>query len=187
MFHNNFLLMIGYLLLFLLIRVKITAMDPDDTTEKDECHGGQGHHAIVHVAVVITALRNNLKAQDGTAAQQFAHKAYDDQNHGITKSVAQSIKETGPRLVHHGESLQTSHQNTVGNNQSDIYRQLYADIISHRLEYLTDDGDQSGHDHQLDDDADTIRYRLAYQRDNHIRKRCNDSYRQSHHNGRLEL
>ena len=96
-------------------------MDPDDASHGDKRHGGKDHQAVVDVAVVVTPLRNDLISQQSAATEQFAEESHDDEDNGITRSVAYAVEERRPRLVRHGEGLQTSHQYAVGDYQADKY------------------------------------------------------------------
>ena len=46
----------------------------------------------------------------------------------VAQAIAQTVEETGQRSVVHGESFKPAHQDTVGDDQSDEYRQLLGDI-----------------------------------------------------------
>ena len=61
------------------------------------------------------------------------------------------------------ETIQASHQDTVGNNQTYIYRKLHTYIVSKSFQNLTYNSYQRGNNHQLNDDTDTVGYRLTQQ------------------------
>jgi len=52
--------------------------------------------------------------------------------------------------------LPSSHQDTVGDNQTYINRELYAYVVSKRFQDFTYDSYQSSYHNQLDDDADAL-------------------------------
>ena len=95
-------------------------MYPDDAADEDEGHGRHEHHTAVFVAGVIERLRDDLEAQQLTRAEQLAHESYDDQNDGIAQTVAQTVEERIPRVIGHGERLEATHQDTVGDDQTEI-------------------------------------------------------------------
>ena len=160
-------------------------MYPDNTSHQNQGHGRHRHHTVVHISSIIECLWEDLKAQKGSKAKQLTDSTHDNQDHRITQTVGNTVEEGWPRLVHHGKGLQTTHQDTVGDDQSNIYRQLYTHIISKGLEYLTDDGYQSSHHDQLHNDTYAVRDGLADDRNYHIRECRNDRNGQSHHNSGL--
>ena len=80
--------------------------------------------------------------------------ANDDEDVGVANAVSDAVEETFPRTVHHGKGFKPAHQDTVGDNQTDIDAELHTDIIGKGLKHEAYDSDQSGHDNQLHDDAD---------------------------------
>ena len=85
------------------------------------------------------------------------------------------------------QSLQTTHENTVGDDQSDINRKLHTHIVAVGLENLAHDGDKGRNHDQLDDDSDAYWYGLADDGDDYIGECRDDGYSKSHHNSRLQL
>ena len=65
--------------------------------------------------------------------------------------------------VAEGESLYTAHDDTVGDDQTDVYGQLLADLIGVCLEELVDENYEQRYEHQLDDDSYTVGNRIAQQ------------------------
>ena len=61
-----------------------------------------------------------MDAQQGSRTEQLAHETDDDQDNGISQAIAHTIQERFPRAVTQGEGLQTSHQDTVRDNQTHI-------------------------------------------------------------------
>ena len=162
-------------------------MYPNHTTNEDECHSWHRHHTVVHIAEVVAGIGDNLEAQQRTATEQFTDSTHNHQNHGIAKAVAHTVEERRPGLVLHGEGLEATHEDTVGNDQTYIHAQLNAHVISESLQDLRNDGNKSRHDHQLHHDTDAVRNGVADNRDNHIREGGNDRHSESHHDGRLQL
>ena len=128
-----------------------------------------------------------MEAEERTPAKELAESSHDDKYGRIAEAVAYSVEEGGPRLVHHGESLQAAHENTVGDDKTDIHAQLHADIVGESSEDLVDDGDQRGHHDELHDDADAHRDGLAYEGDDDVGECRDHCYREAHHDGGLEL
>ena len=95
-------------------------MRPDYTTYQDKRHSGHEHHTAVLVAVVIAPLRDNLETKQLTRAEELTHEGYDDEDDGITSAVAQTVQQGIPCVVSHGERFQATHQNTVGDDQTEI-------------------------------------------------------------------
>ena len=82
------------------------AVPPDDEADKDEGHGGHNHQAVVLVADVVQAeFFHDGVAPEGAAAEELAHEAQDDEDDAVAKSVAQTVEQARPRLLHHGEGL----------------------------------------------------------------------------------
>ena len=162
-------------------------MNPNNTTYEDQGHGGHGHHAIVHVAEVVAAVGDDLEAKQRTATKELAEGTDDDQNHSVAKSVTDAIEERRPRLVLHGEGLEASHEDTVSDDQSDIDRELHADVVDESFQNLANDCDKSGNDHQLHHDADAVGDGVANGRDDDVGERRNHRHGQAHHDGRLQL
>ena len=71
-------------------------MNPDYTSYQNERHGGHEHHTAVLVAVVIAPLRDHLETKQLTRAEELAHEGYDDEDDGITQTVAQTVQQRRP-------------------------------------------------------------------------------------------
>ncbi len=162
-------------------------MCPDDAADDDEGHGGHGHHTVVDVAVVVAPLGDDLEAKEGAVAEQFTEESDDDEDDGIANTVADTVEERRPGLVHHGEGLQATHKDTVGDDEADVDAELYADVVGEGLEHLGDNGHQRGHHDQLHDDADAVGDGLADEGYNQVGEGGDDGHGETHHDGRLEL
>ena len=130
-------------------------MNPDNATDEDECHCRHCHHTIINISGVVCTLGDDLEAEQRATTEEFAEGTDDDKYHGIAKSVSYTVEERRPRLVLHGECLKTAHENTVGDDQTNIHRELHTHIVGERLQYLGHDGHQGCHHDKLYHDADT--------------------------------
>ena len=162
-------------------------MYPDYTSQEYQRHSRHCHHTVVYISHIVDSIWQDLEAEQRTTTEELAHTTYQYQNHGIAKTVADTIDEAWPRTVCHGESLKTTHEDTVGDDKSDVDRKLYANIISKGFEHLANDGYQSGNNNELYDNTNTSRNGVADDRDDNIRECCNHGYRKSHHDGWLQL
>ena len=109
-------------------------MSPDYTPYENKCHGGHDHHSAVLISVLVAPLGDDTEAHKAAAAQQFAHERYNDENPHVAEAVAQTVQKRVKRTIAHGVGLESSHKNTVGDNQSDIDRQRHADVVGEGLE-----------------------------------------------------
>ena len=96
-------------------------MNPNDTAQEDERHGWHGHHTVVHITEIIHCIGQYLEAKQRASAEELTCATYYYQYHGIAKTVAHTVDDAVPWLVHHGKSLKTSHEDTVGDYQSNIH------------------------------------------------------------------
>ena len=160
-------------------------MRPHHATADDQRHSRHRHHTIVEKRIVFQS--GDGHSEKRARAQEFAHEAYNDQNPGITQSIADAIEERLPRSVHHGERFETSHENTVRNNQSHVDRKLNTHIICVGFEDLTHHCDERRHDDKLNNDANTRRNGVSDQRNDHIGKSRDHRDRKSHHDSRFQL
>ena len=80
--------------------------------------------------------------------------SHNHQDDGVAQAVADAVEERRPGAVVHREGLKATHEDTVGDNQSDEYRQLLAHVIVIGDEDLLHNDNQRGDHHQLHDDAD---------------------------------
>src|SRR5574344_1106900 len=97
-------------------------MCPDDTSGEDERHSRHHHHTIVDIAVLVAPVRNNLETEDASGAEELSHESNHSEYPCIAKTIAKTIHKRVPRAVRHSIRPQSSHQDTVGNNQADIHR-----------------------------------------------------------------
>ena len=178
---------ITYISSLIVLLVEIGTVYPDDTSHEDEGRSRHGHHTIVHVASLIDALGDELEAQQRSAAEELAHATDDDEDERVAQSVADAVEERGPRLVGHGKGLQTTHEDTVGDDQTDIDGELHAHVVGEGLEHLVDHRHQRGNDHQLHDDTDAVGDGVADDGDDRIGKCRDDCYGKAHDDSRLQL
>ena len=130
------------------------AVPPDDEADEDEGHGRHNHQAVVLVTYVVEAelLRHGV-APEGAAAEEFADEAEDDED----DAVAESVEEGGPRLLHHGEGLEATHDDAVGDDEAHEDGELLADVVDVGFQHLVDQHDERGDDDELHNDADARR------------------------------
>ena len=137
--------------------------------------------------MVVAPLRDNLVAEEATAAEQLTEEGHDDEYLGIAEAIADTVEERCPRTVGHGKRFEATHEDTVGDDKTYIHRELYADIVGKCLEELTHDGYQRSYHNQLHDDADTVGDGVAQERNDHIGHGHDNRNRKAHHDGGLEL
>ena len=119
-------------------------MNPDDAPHDDEGHGREEHQAHVRIGAAVCdvpTLGNNAEPQQRTRSQQLAEEGDRHQNHTVAQTVADTVEERRPGLVAQRESLDAAHDDTVGDNQADVDRQLFGFFVDIRFEYLIDEGD----------------------------------------------
>ena len=162
-------------------------MHPDYTSDDDERHSWHSHHTVIDIAEIVAAVRDNLIAEESATTKELADGSHDDEYHAIAQTVGKAIDKGWYGLILHSERLKTTHQNTVGDDKADIYRELDADIIDKRLEHLRDDGYEGCNNHQLNHDTDAVRDGIAKQRDDKIAESGDDRYGNAHDEGWLEL
>ena len=136
-------------------------MNPNHTSHENQRHSRHRHHTVVYITEVVAGIGHNLKAQQTAAAQQLTNGTNNHQNHSVAQTVTYTIEERRPRLVLHGERLEATHQDTVGNDQSYIYRQLNANIVSESLQNLANDSYQRSHNYQLNHNTNAVRNGVA--------------------------
>ena len=137
--------------------IKVSSVNPYHTSQENERHGGHGHHTVVDVACVVNALRDDLEAEERATTEKFAQTAYYNEDVGIAQTVAHTVEERRPRLVLHSERLKTTHEDTVGDDKTYVYRELYAHVVDERLPHLAYDGNKSCNHYQPPDDTDAVR------------------------------
>ena len=128
-----------------------------------------------------------VRKDAGITQNLLVYTADNDENVGIADAVADTVEKTLPRTIHHGKGLKTTHQNTVGDNQSDIDAELHTDIIGKSLEHKADYRDQGGYNNQLHNDTDAHWDGLAQERDDDVAERGDNRHRKTHHNGGFEF
>ena len=94
---------------------------PDNASTDDQCHRRHQHQAVVQVAQTLQPfVVEDVEAQQCTCTEQFTEECYDDQDLSIAKTVTDTVQERFPWTVHHSERFQATHQDTVGNDQTDV-------------------------------------------------------------------
>ena len=166
----------------------VAALDPDDDADEDEGHRGHDDETVVFVADVVESdFFENGVSPEGSASEEFAHEAQDNEDDAVAESVADAVEERIPWAVGHCESFESSHDDAVGDDKSHVNGQLFADIVYESHKHLVDEDDEGGDDDELDDDTDAGRYALAHQRDDKVRECHHDGDGECHHDGRFEL
>ena len=148
------------MLLFFLKVLVAGPVNPDDASEQNQSEGRKDYEVVGNVAG-----RKYLKSENGTASEKLAEECYDDQNQSVAESVCKTVKKGGNGLVAKGESLDTSHHYTVGDNQSDIDGELLVHIIGESLQNLVHKNNHHSYNHELDDDADSVWNGVPHQGD----------------------
>ena len=137
---------------------------PDDAGAENQRHRRHQHQAVVHITYLLQRLVvKDVEPEQRTRTQQLAEESHDNQNLGISQTVAHTVEEGLPRTVLHGKRFQTSHEDTVCDNQTYVYGKLYAYIIGKSLQNLTYNSYQRRNYYQLNDDTDAVGNSLAQQ------------------------
>ncbi len=117
-------------------------------------HGGHDHQAVVLVADAVEAeLLHDGVAPEGAAAKEFADKSESDEDDAVAESVAETVEETGPWLVGHGESFKSPHDDAVGDDEAHEDGELLADVVDVGFQHLVDKHHEGGDDDELHYDA----------------------------------
>jgi len=117
-------------------------------------------------------------AEDGAAAQQLPEKRHGHQDKAVAHPVTQAVDKGFTRRVAHGKAFGPAHNNTVGDDQAHIDRELFGQIIEKGLEDLVHQ-DNQGRDHRdLDADPHGIGDLVADQADDQAGK--------GHHQGQAD-
>lgn len=165
-------------------------MHPDDAAHDDERHRREEHQTAVGIETAVgdvPALGDDPEPVEGSRTEQFAEEGHDHQNQAVAQTVADTVEERGPRFVAQREGLDAAHDDAVGDDQTDVDRQLLRHIVDERLEHLIDEDHQCGDHHELHDDADARRHAVAQKRHHEVRETRNDRNRQCHDDRGLEL
>ena len=105
---------------------------------------------------------------EGAGAEKFAEEGHHDEHQPITETVHQPVHERGQRLVRQRKSLQTTHDDAVGDDQSDKNGEHLTHIVEVRLQKQINQNDEKGDHQQLHDNADARWYCIADQRDDEV-------------------
>ena len=137
---------------------------PDDASAENQRHRRHQHQAVVHISNLLQRLVvQDVETKQRARTQQFAEESHDNQDLGVSQTIAHTVKEGLPGTVLHGKCFQTSHEDTVCDDQTHVYGKLYAHVVSKSLQNLTYNCHQRCNYHQLDDDTDTVGDGLAQQ------------------------
>lgn len=129
-------------------------VNPDDAANDDESHRGENHQAVVDVAEGVESVGDDLKSEESAASEEFAEEGDGDEYDCVADAVAYSVEERGPWFVCHGKGFEATHQDAVGDDESDEDGELLGDVVGVGFEELVDDYHKSGHYNELYDDAD---------------------------------
>ena len=165
-------------------------MHPDDAAHDDQRHRREEHQSAVRIEAAlghVPALGDDPVAQEAARTEKLAEEGHDHQNQTVAQTVADTVEERRPGLVSQRESLDAAHDDTVGDDQSDVDRQLLRDFVNECFEHLIDEDHQRGDDDELDDDADARGNAVAQQRHHQVREGRDDRHGQGHDDGGLEL
>src|SRR5690554_5048366 len=94
--------------------------DPDKDCQHEEA--SRWHH---HNSPFGPPSAEHLVAPDCSAAKKFPYKGDNQEDVAVTHSTGQSIDEGEGGFVLEGKSLNASHDDTVGNNESHVGSQLF--------------------------------------------------------------
>ena len=133
-----------------------TPVPPDDEADEDEGHGRHDHQAVVLVADAVEAeFLHDGVAPEGAAAEELTDEAEGDEDDAVAEAVAESVEETRPRLLHHGESLEAAHDDAVGDDETHEDGELLADVVDVGFQHLVDQHHEGG------DDQHTLKFKKA--------------------------
>src|SRR5690606_5461703 len=165
--------------LFYLLRLPGTQA-PDRQADDEERTRRQQQQAIRYVPAAFINDGHQAYAEQRTGTQQFTEERHEQQNNRITQTVTDTIQKAHQRRVGHGETFRAAHNDTVGDDQANEYRQLLGDFIGIGLEDLVYHDYQGGNDGHLHDDPDAARNLGSYQRHRQVGESGNRCNRQAH-------
>ena len=143
-------------------------MNPDHHSDEDERHGRHGHRSVVQISHFVNTLWQDFKSEQRSSAEQLSHRSHHHEDDAVAESVGETVDKRRPRLVLHGESLQTTHKDTVGDDETNVDREFHADVIDVCLEHLAHDGNEGCHHNELHHDTDARWHGVADERDDEV-------------------
>src|SRR5690554_96427 len=178
--------MAGHLVirLFYLLRLPL-AQAPDGQADDEECARRQQQQAVQDVPATRIHGRQQGYAEQGTGTQQFAEERHEQQHHRVAQAVTDTVHKAQPGAVLHGEAFSAAHYDTVGDDQANEYRQLFADFIGVGFQDLVDHDYQGGNDGHLNDDPDAARNLRTNQGNRQVGESSNGDNRQTHDDGHV--
>src|SRR5690554_145432 len=165
--------------LFNLLRFPGT-QTPDGQANDEECARRQQQQAVGYIPATVIHGRQQGNAKQRAGTQQFTEERYEQQDNGVAQTVTDTVQEAEQRRVGHGEAFRAAHNDTVGDDQVNEYRQLLGDFIGIGLEDLVYHDYQGGNDGHLHDDPDAARNLGSYQRHRQVGESGNRCNRQAH-------
>ena len=111
-------------------------------------------------SLICSLLRNtipNLESEERSASEKLTEEGYDHEDHSISETVSETVHQGCERLVAESISLDTSHDDTVGDDEADVHRESLAYTVCICLEHLVNEDYHEGNHYELNDDTDTVR------------------------------
>ncbi len=110
----------------------LCTMNPNNNSDHDQRHRRQDHQTIVYIAEVVECLRNHLNPSNVPEPSNSRKKPTITRIKPYPRPLPiPSRKDSTDRYPY--ECFQTSHQDTVRNDQTDKYGKLFVHIIGKRF------------------------------------------------------
>ena len=106
--------------LFFLKVLLDASLDPDDAADENQRHRREDHETVVDITCRIEAFRDDSESEQGAGAEEFTEESHHNEDEAVAHTVGESVKKGRKRLVAKGERLDTSHDDTVGDDQTDV-------------------------------------------------------------------
>ena len=96
---------------------------PDQQADDEERARRQQHQAVGLIPAAIPDRVQDLVAEQGAGAEQFAHGGYEDQDHAVAKAIAETVEEAHANAILHCKGLGATEHDAVGDDQPHEHRQ----------------------------------------------------------------
>src|SRR5690606_1904768 len=127
----------------LLVRLNIACtrtLYPDYYTQYHEGTNGVDHYRVVGIRD--TEIGKQRVIENGSRSKQFAEQGYRKQYPGVAHAVTEAVKDRLIGLIAHGKRLQSSHHNTIRNNETNKGAKHLVHRIVISFQYLCYQGNE---------------------------------------------
>ena len=122
-------------------------------------------------------------AKDLAEPKEFSEKRDDHKNAAVPQAVAQSVEETARRGVLNRERFGAPHDDAVGDNQADVDRELFTQVVREGFDQLVDENNERGDNRHFDDHANRAGNIFPNEGDADVRERRNKRNGERHRKG----